>query len=135
MIYMQAVINVNYNITNAVWCTGCELFAVPLMVLQLWLDVVLASCLQGDTSANMTLISVTSIRSTKFRDGFFHSLFVCASQCVQEATCYYMTVSDKDQLCAYYSLGSTYYNVTQLKTYVITAKSVEVSLNRIINWS
>ena len=107
---------------------GCSLCLTSLWTFHL-MDIACTTCRQGDVSATITLYSVTSIRATKLYDSFLQSLFVCTSQCVHETTCYYMTVNDRDHLCTYYSHGSVNLNVTQLATYIITTKSVTVSLN------
>ena len=105
---------------------GCTLCLMSIWICY-WLDIAIAKCRQGDVRARMTFYPTTSIWAKKLRDSFLQSLLMCTSQCIQEKNCYYMTVSDKNRLCTYYSLGSTSFNVTQLATYVKVMQSIEVS--------
>ena len=69
---------------------------------------------------------VTFLKAVQLFQTELISSVVCASYCTAVAECYYMTVDTENIVCTFYSQGSTYYNTTDLTTYVLVSTWVEV---------
>ena len=81
------------------------------------------------SSSKMNLKSITILRADKLYDtqcSYSLKILALASQCIKMEQCYYLTIDKKNNICSFYNQGSTFYNTTNLQTYILELISTAV---------
>ena len=81
------------------------------------------------SSSKMNLKSITILRADKLYDtlcSYSLKKLALASQCIKMEQCYYLTIDKKNNICSFYNQCSTFYNTTNLQTYILELISTAV---------
>ena len=81
-----------------------------------------------DSMSQMIQMPVANIRAAKLLETSLSLELLCISQCIVTMQCYYVTIDTQKTTCTHYTKGSTLYNTTNLRTYVLLFTSTMVRI-------
>ena len=81
------------------------------------------------SSSKMNLKPITTLRADKLFDKTCYNsprAIGLAFQCIKHEQCYYYTIDKENNVCSFYTQGLTFYNTTNLQTYILELTSAMV---------
>ena len=76
----------------------------------------------------ISMSNVNVIRATGLVTFSLTSLVQCGDKCLHIPSCYYIIMDETNKTCSIYQTGLTAFDVSQLQTYIVESKQMEVSL-------
>ena len=80
--------------------------------------------LSQQRTAIFTLVPDINLHAKKLYDTVAKSTILCSAECIEEQACIYCTFHKDSKNCTLFTQGSTNYDLSGLKTYVIDNSTV-----------